>query len=181
MTQASIIEAGIDDSFWPKMILAMIYIKNLRPTKALQGLSPHQELFKTPPNLAHLRILGSTVYVLVHEERELKSEKFVPPALKGKLVGFNGHTIYRVHIEEQNRVISVKDIQILRIYRIKRIPRSHPTRMSQRSKVSSQKTMMTMIKKKKAHHQLSPKPHLQIKKVYHHQLHLQQQRHAQDA
>lgn len=90
----------------------MTYIKNLRPTNALQGLSPHQELFKTPPNLAHLRVLGSTVYVLIHEERELKSENFVPRALKGKLVGFNGHTIYRVHIEEQNRVIRVKGLQI---------------------------------------------------------------------
>lgn len=75
-------------------------------------MSPHQELFKTPPNLAHLRVLGSTVYVLIHEKRELKSEKFVPRALKGKLVGFDGHTIYRVHIEEQNRVIRVKDLCI---------------------------------------------------------------------
>ena len=113
MARASIIEGGIDDSFWPKVILAMTYIKNIRPTKALQGLSPHQELFKTLPNLAHLRVLGSTVYVLIHkEERELKSEKFVSRALKGKLVGFDGHTIYRVHIEEQNRVIRVKDLRI---------------------------------------------------------------------
>lgn len=112
MARASIIEGGIDDSFWPEAILAMTYIKNLRPTNALQGLSPHQELFKTPPNLAHLRVLGSTVYVLIHEEQELKSEKFVPRALKGKLVGFDGYTIYRVHIDEQNRVIRVKDLCI---------------------------------------------------------------------
>ena len=115
MAQASIIEGGIDDSFWPKVILAMTYIKNIRPTKALQGLTPHQELFKTLPNLAHLRVLGSTVYVLIHkEEWELKSEKFVPCALKGKLVGFDGHTIYRVHIEEQNQVIIVKDLRIFK-------------------------------------------------------------------
>ena len=113
MARASIIEGGIDDSFWPEVILAMTYIKNIRLTKALQGLSPHQELFKTLPNLAHLQILGSTVYVLIHEEeRELKSEKFVPRILKGKLVGFDGHTIYRIHIEEQNRVIRVKDLRI---------------------------------------------------------------------
>ena len=95
------------------MILAITYIKNIRPTKALQGLSPHQELFKTLPNLAHLRVLDSTVYILIHkEERELRSEKFVSRALKGKLVGFDGHIIYCVHIEEQNRVIRVKNLCI---------------------------------------------------------------------
>lgn len=120
MARAFIIEGGIDDSFWPKIILAMTYVKNLRPTKALQGLSPYQELFKTLPNLAHLRVLGSIVYVLIHEEeREFKSEKFVPRALKGKLVGFDGHTIYRVHIEEQNRVIRVKDLRIFEDIEIK--------------------------------------------------------------
>ena len=113
MARASIIEGGIDDSIWPEVILAMTYVKNLRPEKALQGLSPHQELFKTLPKLAHLRVLGSTVYVLIHEEeREFRSEKIVPRALKGKPVGFDGHTIYCVHIEKQNRVIGVKYLRI---------------------------------------------------------------------
>lgn len=120
MAQESIIERGIDDSFWLKVILAMTYVKNLRPTKALQSLNPYQELFKTLPNLAHLQVLGSTIYILIHEEeREFKSEKFVPRALKGKLVGFDGHTIYRVHIEEQNRVIRVKDLRIFNDTEIK--------------------------------------------------------------
>ena len=113
MARALIIKGGIDESFWPEVILAMTYIKNIRLTKAFQGLSPHQKLFKTLPNLAHLQVLGSTVYVLIYEEEgELKSEKFVPRALKGKLVGFDGHTIYHVHIEKQNRVIRVKDVRI---------------------------------------------------------------------
>lgn len=34
-------------------------------------------------------------------------------AQKGKLLGFNSHIIYRVYIEEQNKVIRVKDLQIL--------------------------------------------------------------------
>lgn len=115
MARTSIIEGEIDNSFWPKVILAMIYIKNIRLTKALQGLSPYQELFKTLLNLAHLQVLGSTVYVLIHKvEQELKSEKFVPRVLKGKLVGFDSYTIYRVHIKEQNQVIRVKDLCIFK-------------------------------------------------------------------
>lgn len=113
MARATIIEGNIDDCFWSEVILAMTHIKNLQPTSSLKGLSPHEELLHDLPDLSHLRILGSTVYVLIHEEeRERKSEKFVPRALKGQLVGFDGHTIYPVHIEEQKRVIRVKDLQI---------------------------------------------------------------------
>ncbi len=68
----------------------------------------------------HLRILGSTVYVFLHEEeRSLKSEKWAPRALKKTLVVYNGHTIYRVHIKEQNKVIRVKDFWIFENYESK--------------------------------------------------------------
>lgn len=40
MARASIIEGGIDDTFWPEVILAMTYIKNIGPTTALNGLGP---------------------------------------------------------------------------------------------------------------------------------------------
>lgn len=33
-------------------------------------------------------------------------------AVRRKLVGFNNHTIYRVHIKEQNKIIRIKDQQI---------------------------------------------------------------------
>ena len=113
MARATIIEGNIDDCFGSEVILAMTHIKNLQPTSSLKGLSPHEELLHDLPDLSHLRILGSTVYVLIHEqERERKSENFVPRALKGQLVGFDGHTIYPVHIEMQKRVIRVKDLQI---------------------------------------------------------------------
>ena len=49
---------------------------------------------------------------LYEEKQSLKSAKWEACALKGKLVGFDGHTIYRVHIEDQNKVIRVKDLRI---------------------------------------------------------------------
>lgn len=95
MVRGLIIEERIDDTFWSEVILAIIFIKNIRLITALKGLSPYYKLFNTPPDLTHLRVLGSTIYVLIHkEERDLKSEKFVPRAMKGTLVGFDGHTIY---------------------------------------------------------------------------------------
>ncbi len=119
MVRATILEGGIDDTLWPKVVLVMTHIKNLCPTQALEKLIslakmegkdlPNKEL----PNLHHFRVLGSTVYMFLHkEERTLKSAKWDAGVLKGKLVGFNGHTIYKVHIKDQNKVIRVKDLRI---------------------------------------------------------------------
>lgn len=120
MTRATILESNIDDELWPELVFAMTYIKNSRPTRALQNLSPHEVHFHEQPNLTHLRILGSTVYVLLHkEERLMKSEKWVPRALRGTLVGYDGHTIYRVHIQNQEKVIQVNDLQIFEDYETK--------------------------------------------------------------
>ena len=101
MTRAIILEGNIDNELWPELVLAMTYIKNSRLTKALQNLSPHKTLIRDHPNISYLRILGSTVYVFLHEEeRSLKSKKWAPRALKETLVGYNGHTIYQVHISK---------------------------------------------------------------------------------
>lgn len=113
MARACILEGNIDDELWPEVILAMTHVKNIRPTNALGGKSPHELQFNEAPDVSHLRVLGSTVYVLIHEEeRDLKSEKFESRARKGTLVGYDGHTIYRVHIRNQKKVIQVKDLRI---------------------------------------------------------------------
>ena len=87
----------------------------------MENLSPYKVHSQEPPNLSHLRILGSTVYVLLHEEERLmKSEKWAPRALKGVLVGYDGHTIYRVYIKDQKKVIRVKDLRIFEDYETKK-------------------------------------------------------------
>ena len=114
MVRATILEGEMDDILWPEVVLAMTHVKNLRPTRALEGsISPAEMQDQIVPSLQNLCVLWSTIYVFLHEEeRTLKSAKWDARALKGKLVGFDGHTIYRVHIEEQNRVIRVKDLRI---------------------------------------------------------------------
>lgn len=49
----------------------------------------------------------------------MKSEKWAPRALKKILVGYNSHTIYGIHIKEQNEVIWVKDLRIFEDYKSK--------------------------------------------------------------
>lgn len=100
--------------FGDEVVLAMTHVKNQRLTRAPEGsISPAEMQDQIVPSLQHLCVLGSTIYVFLHEEeRTLKSAKWDARALKGNLVGFDGHTIYRVHIEEKNRFIRVKDLRI---------------------------------------------------------------------
>lgn len=76
MTRAKFLEGNLNDDLWPEVILTMTYVKNVRPTKALEGKHPYLAQNDDNPNIQHLRILSSTVYVFLHEEkRTLKSEK----------------------------------------------------------------------------------------------------------
>ena len=67
MTRCSVIAGDIPDYLWAEVVLAMVHTKNVRPTNALAGKTPY-EIFEKSPKLDHLRILGSTVYALIHEE-----------------------------------------------------------------------------------------------------------------
>ena len=120
MTWATILKGSLDDDLWPEVIVAMTSIKNVRPTKALDEKNPYYVQYDNNPSIQHLRILGSTVYVFLHKkERALKSEKWKLRALRGILVGYDGHTIYRVYTREQNKVIRIKDLRIFEDYETK--------------------------------------------------------------
>ena len=116
MTRSTIIGDNIPDKLWPEIALAMVHVKNLKPTSTLAGKTPYKLFKKETPSLDHLRILGSTIYVLIHEEDQKgtnsKGAKFAPRAQQGVLVGYDGTTIYRVYLEKSSKVIRVKDLPI---------------------------------------------------------------------
>lgn len=79
----------------------------------LQNLSHHKLLNKKPSVLNYLQLLGSILYVLIHKNKQdLKRKKFTPKVSKSQLVDFDSHTIFCMHIKNQNRVIRIKDFCI---------------------------------------------------------------------
>lgn len=107
MTRVTILKRNIDNKLYPELMLAMTYVKNNWPIRALKNcISPHKAYTKKVSNLAYFWILGSTVYILIYKkERLMKSKKWAPKALKGVLVGYNSHIIYQIHIKDQNKLI----------------------------------------------------------------------------
>lgn len=77
MTGAIIFKGNINDDLQPELLLAMTYVKNNQPMRVLQNhLSPYEVYTHELPYLSHLQILGSTVYIFLHKEKQtLKSEK----------------------------------------------------------------------------------------------------------
>ena len=78
MTQCIIIQGNIPDDLWPEVVLAVVEVKNLRPTSALQRKCLLEALEKKLPRLDHLRVLRATVYVFIHEKKDKKSKANLP-------------------------------------------------------------------------------------------------------
>jgi len=91
-----ILTGNIPDFLWPDVLFTAIYIKNRRPTKALNGIPLYEKLKGKPPLIHHLRALRSTVYSLIAEKDRVKLARFAPQAKKGILISYDGKTIYCV-------------------------------------------------------------------------------------
>jgi len=71
-----ILVGNIPDFLWPNVLFVAIYIKNRRPIRALNGMSPYKKLKGKPPLVYYLKALGSTVYSLIAKEDCVKSARF---------------------------------------------------------------------------------------------------------
>lgn len=84
MTRATIISGDIPDDLWPEVASAMVHTKNIRPHRVLEGKTPRKLFENEVPALDHFGVLGSTVYVLIHEKQRKgrKNQKLSPGALR---------------------------------------------------------------------------------------------------
>ena len=87
MVCTTILYVNIDDDLWPKIILAIIYIKNIKLISLLKDRNLYNIYFNKVPTLSYLQVLGFIVYVFIYKEKQnLKSEKFEVWALKKRLL-----------------------------------------------------------------------------------------------
>lgn len=116
MTRSTMMGGNVPDDLSSEVVLAMLYVKHVRPTSALGGKNSHEPIQKEASTGDYLRVLKSTVYVLIHEddrkEKFSKAAKSALRAQRGKLVKYDGKTIYRVFLERNQSTIRVKDLNI---------------------------------------------------------------------
>lgn len=68
MTKVILLEKNINNNLWPELILAIIYVENNWPIRAVQNLSLHKAYTYKLLDLSHLQVLGSTIYIFLHKE-----------------------------------------------------------------------------------------------------------------
>jgi hypothetical protein len=50
------------------------------------------------PDVLYFRVFGYKVYILIKKEQQMKSNKIIPRAEIGILVGYKSHNIWRVYL-----------------------------------------------------------------------------------
>lgn len=85
MVREIILERGTNNIFWPKIVLTMTHIKNLRPIQAFKKfISTIKMQNQAATDIHHLHIFSFNVYVFLYKkEQSLKSAKWEACALKG--------------------------------------------------------------------------------------------------
>ncbi|KAG6590626.1 Integrase catalytic core protein [Phytophthora cinnamomi] len=77
--------AGLDKTFWAEAAMTAIYIKNRLPSPKSPDKTPFEIVYKSKPNVKHMRIFGCKAYVLTPKEKRLKWD---PKAREGIFMGY---------------------------------------------------------------------------------------------
>ncbi|GMF65678.1 unnamed protein product [Phytophthora lilii] len=100
--------AGLDKRFWAEAAMAAIYIKNRLPSPKVPGKKPFELVYKSKPNVKHMRIFGCKAYVLTPKEKRLKWD---PKAREGIFMGYEELSkAYQVYDIEAGQVVISRDV-----------------------------------------------------------------------
>lgn len=101
-------EANIHRRYWPEAIKTAAYLKNRTIANTVENKTPYEIFFGIKPNVKHLKIYGSKVFVRVPEV--LRKSKWDDKAQEGILVGYNENS-YRVLVN--NRIMNARHVQVI--------------------------------------------------------------------
>ena len=94
---------------WPEAVQTAVYLLNVIPSQSLDNKTPHTVLAEAlnwdvkAPCVANLRAYGCVAYV--HDDEVRRGDKFAPRAKPGRLVGYEGGTIYRVWMPHSGKIV----------------------------------------------------------------------------
>ena len=83
-----IVEYELDKRLWIELASTIIYLTNCSPTSTI-ATTLYQLWRGRKPDLSHLKIIGSMVYVHVLKETQIKLDVH---SYKGIIIGYGGRT-----------------------------------------------------------------------------------------
>lgn len=106
--RAMIHDQDLQPFLWAEASKTAVYIQNRRPHRALKDVTPKEAFTGIEPDISHLRILESSVYVHVPKEKRTKVD---PSGKKGILVGYSEYSkAFKIYIPGQRYVEVSRDV-----------------------------------------------------------------------
>ena len=93
---------------WAEMVNTATYILNRTGVSSVDKKSPHEIWFGKKPAIKHLRVIGTTCYVHVPEQKRKKLDR---KSVKCVLIGYDGDDCYRVWHQDSNSVMRSRDVR----------------------------------------------------------------------
>jgi hypothetical protein len=103
-----LLASGLPRNLWTEALRTAVHINNRSPTSALDGLTPHEKWFGSPPDIGYLRVFGCVSFGLVPKRDRRKLD---PKGKKYALVGYGSHSkAYRLYDFGTQTVIERRDV-----------------------------------------------------------------------
>jgi hypothetical protein len=107
--KAIIADAKLDKRLWMDIADTIVYLKNRSPTSAV-ATTPFELWHGAKPDISHLRIIGSTVYLHIPKEKRIKLDTH---SNKGVLLGYSGTNQYKVWDFTRKDVTVSRDVRFI--------------------------------------------------------------------
>ena len=87
---------------WDEFVLTASYLSTLTASKVLEGRTPYELWFGSPPSLSCLREIGSRAFVFIHGA----NPKIAAKSAEGTLIGYASNSkAYRVWFHDTGRIV----------------------------------------------------------------------------
>ena len=103
-------DSAMPKFLWAELLLTFVYLKNRVPQKILGYKTPFERLRGHPPNLGHLRRIGSKVYGFL--PKGLRKDKLEDTAESGTLIGYSSSTRGYRYIDKSGRVHDSAQVRV---------------------------------------------------------------------
>lgn len=114
MTRCMIFQSGLSPSFWAEAVCTANHVRNRCPTEALNGRTPFEFWHQKLPNLSHLQIFGTKVFVL---NEDPCMDKLAPRSREGVFVGYCGQSkAFRVWMINERKICITRDMRVISQY-----------------------------------------------------------------
>jgi len=144
--QPTIDSADLDHKYWPLILEAANYLRNLSPVASI-GMTPYEARTGAKPDLSHLRVIGSTCWAYNRVNKKWKDR-----STKCRLVGYVSDRIYKL-LDPKGRIVRKATVHFREKRRrpdpdfptLPTIPISTPTAASGENSTSTKKQTIQVV------------------------------------